>query len=325
MALPQGSVTIQSSQLRSVAVSAESGCMRSSFLSWRSTSSSTGFGILAFWALSRSCAISSPSSLPSPSSDWIAFSCWRRKNSRWLRSISPLACEEISCCMVRTSSSLVMSSWTRRSRSTGSSGLEDLLRALDLQVEVGGGEVGEPARLLHVVGDDDDLGRDRLAEVLRLLERGLDVAHQGLDLERALLGALRLGHRLDARLQVGQALVEGDDAGAADALHEHADAAVGQLQHAHDEGGGAHRVDVVGPGVVLVLLLLRGEQDHAVLGERLVDGLDRAVAAHVEGHDHEREDDDVPQRQHRQHLRDLGLAPRPCGSSLIPGAPSRWG
>ncbi len=118
--LPQGRVTIQSSQLRRVAVSAESGCMRSSFLSWRSTSSMTGFGILAFAAFSLSPAISSASSFPSPSSLWMAFICWRRKNSRWLRSISPLAWEEISCCMVRTSSSLAMSSWTRRRRSTGS-------------------------------------------------------------------------------------------------------------------------------------------------------------------------------------------------------------
>ncbi len=120
MDLPHGSVTIQSSQLRSVAVSAESGCMRSSFLSWRSTSSSTGLGILALWALSRSWVISSESSLPSPSSDWIAFSCWRRKNSRWERSISPLAWEEISCCMARTSSSFAVSSCTLRSLSTGS-------------------------------------------------------------------------------------------------------------------------------------------------------------------------------------------------------------
>ena len=37
------------------------------------------------------------------------------------------------------------------------------------------------------------------------------------------------------------ALLEGGDAGAADALHEHADAAVGQLQHAHDEGDRARR------------------------------------------------------------------------------------
>ena len=120
VALPQGSVTIQSSQLRSVAVSAESGCMRSSFLSWRSTSSMTGFGIFAFCAFSLSAAISSPSSLPSPSSDWIAFSCWRRKNSRCERSISPLAWVEISCCMARTSSSFAISSCTRRSRSRGS-------------------------------------------------------------------------------------------------------------------------------------------------------------------------------------------------------------
>ena len=119
-AFPHGSVTIQSSQLRRVAVSAASGCIRSSFFSWRSTSSITAFGMRALTALSRSCETSSPSSLPSPSSAWIAFSCWRRKYSRWLRSISPLACDEISCCIVRTSSSFVMSSWTRRSRSTGS-------------------------------------------------------------------------------------------------------------------------------------------------------------------------------------------------------------
>src|SRR4029453_18545099 len=39
----------------------------------------------------------------------------------------------------------------------------------------------------------------------------------------------------------------------------------------------------------------------------LVDGTDRAVAAHVERHDHEREDHYVAQRQHRQNVRDLGL------------------
>ena len=58
-ACPRAASTIQSSQLRRVAVSAESGCMRSSFLSWRSTSSITGFGILALCAFSLSDAISS--------------------------------------------------------------------------------------------------------------------------------------------------------------------------------------------------------------------------------------------------------------------------
>ena len=121
MDLPHGRPTIQSSQLRRVAVSAASGCMRSSFLSWRSTSSSTGLGMRALTAFSRSCWTSSPSSLPSPSSAWMALSCWRRKNSRWERSISPLAWVEISCCMASTSSSLASSSCTRCRRSTGSS------------------------------------------------------------------------------------------------------------------------------------------------------------------------------------------------------------
>ena len=79
----------------------------------------------------------------------------------------------------------------------------------------------------------------------------------------------------------------------------------GQLQHPHDEGHRAHRVDVVGPGVLLLLLLLGGEEDHAVLAERVVHRLDRAVAAHVERDDHEGEDHDVPQGENGQDLRDL--------------------
>ena len=195
--------------------------------------------------LACSCAISSASSLPSPSSRWIAFSCWRRKNSRWLRSISPLAWEEISCCMARTSSSLAMSSCTRRSRSTGSMASRISCAPSTLRSRLRGGEVGQAARLLHVGGDDDDLGRDGLAEVGRLLERGLDVAHQGLDLEALRPSASGSGIGSMLACRCGMALLEGRDARAADALHQHADAPVGQLQHAHDEGHGADGVDVV--------------------------------------------------------------------------------
>ena len=208
--------------------------------------------------------------------------------------------------MARTSSSLAMSSWTRRRRSTGSMASRISCAPSTLRSRLRGGEVGQPARLLHVGGDDDDLGRDGLAEVGRLLEGGLDVAHQGLDLEALRPSTSGSVIGLDARLQVRVALLEGQDARAADALHEHADAPVGQLQHAHDEGHRAHGVDVVGPGVLVVLPLLGGEQDHAVVGQGLVHGLDRPLAAHVERHDHEREDHDVPQGQHGQDLGDLG-------------------
>ena len=213
----------------------------------------------------------------------------------------------------------------------GVDGLQDLLRPFHLEVEVAGREVGQAARLLHVGGDDDDLGRDGLAEVGGLLERGLDVAHQGLELQ-ALLGRLRLLDGLDARLQERMAILEGLDARAAHALHEHADAAVGQLEHAHDERHRAHRVHVVGPRVLVVLPLLRRQQDHAVLGQGLVHGLDRPLAAHVEGHDHEREDHDVAQREDGEDLGDLRrllLARRRSGDfvshqrgSLMPDPPS---
>ena len=186
----------------------------------------------------------------------------------------------------------------------GVGGLQDLLRPFDLEVEVARGEVGQAPRLLHVGGDDDDLGGDGLAEVGRLLERRLDVAHQGLDLE-VLVRGLRLRDRLDAGVEVRMAFLEGHDARAPDALHQHADAAVGQLQHAHDEGHRADAEDVVRPRVLVVLALLGREQDHPVVGEGLVHGLDGAVAAHVQRHDHEGEDHDVPEGEDGEDLGDL--------------------
>ena len=41
--------------------------------------------------------------------------------------------------------------------------LEDLLRLVELQVEVRGGEVGEAGRVVEARGDEHHLGRDRLA------------------------------------------------------------------------------------------------------------------------------------------------------------------
>ena len=145
----------------------------------------------------------------------------------------------------------------------------------------------------------------------------LDVAHQGLELEALLRGLAAPSIGSMRACRYGWPVLEGRDARAADALHEDADAPVGQLQHAHDEGDRADGEEVVGPGVLVVLPLLRGEQDHAVLGQGLVHGLDRALAAHVERHDHEREDDDVPQRQDGQVVGDLGGLRRPCAASSL--------
>ena len=110
--------------------------MRSSFLSWRSTSSITGLGILALWAFSLSCAISSASSLPSPSSDWMALSCWRRKNSRWRAVHLPLGLGGDLLLHGQDLQLLGHQLVHAAQPLDGVDGLQDLLRALHLEVEV---------------------------------------------------------------------------------------------------------------------------------------------------------------------------------------------
>ena len=68
--------------------------------------------------------------------------------------------------------------------------LEDLLLLVDLEVEVERHEVGEPARLLDRGGRDQDLVRDRLAELGGVLEVADQGAHERLGLDVDCLGLL---------------------------------------------------------------------------------------------------------------------------------------
>jgi hypothetical protein len=76
---------------------------------------------------------------------------------------------------------------------------------------------------------------------------------------------------------------------------------------AHDDGDGARRVEVFARRLLLVEVALRDEEDHPVLAESLVHGADRLLARDEERHDHERVNDDVPQRQHRKLFGNLQL------------------
>ena len=69
---------------------------------------------------------------PSPSSCWIAFSCWRRKYSRWPFSISDCTCDWIFEPSSNTSSSRLRIAETVRSRCSTFDLLEDLLPLLGL-------------------------------------------------------------------------------------------------------------------------------------------------------------------------------------------------
>ena len=89
------------------------------------------------------------------------------------------------------------------------------------------------------------------------------------------------------REQVRKVLVEPRDACARESLHEYANAPVGHLEHPHDRSGRAVIVKIVADGFFLFEIALGDEHDHAILGERLFDGANRALALNKQRHDHE--------------------------------------
>ena len=97
---------------------------RSSRASSRVAAFRTSSGSVRLSSRSRSSVTSACSGSPSPSSCWIAFSCWRRKYSRWPFSISDCTCDWIFEPSSSTSSSRerMAETWRRRcSTSTVSS------------------------------------------------------------------------------------------------------------------------------------------------------------------------------------------------------------
>ena len=87
-----------------------------------------------------------------------------------------------------------------------------------------------------------------------------------------------------------------DGAGALDALDEHLDVAVGQLQRLDDVRDAAHRVDVRGLRIVDRRVVLRRQEDLLVGGQRVFERAGRRRPSDHERHHHVREDDDVPER-----------------------------
>src|SRR5262245_31714086 len=183
--------------------------------------------------------------------------------------------------------------------------LQHCLRVFDFKLQVRRGQVGQPRRVLDRRDDGHHFGRDVLAQPDGLFERRPDVARQRFELQ-VLLGRI-LFQLFDARLEVALVVFDVVDLRARDALHQDADAPVWQLQHAHNDRHRPRVEKVALPRLLFVGVSLRREHDHAVFGQRLVDGADRTFAADEQRHDHEREDHDVAQRQHRQSLGDLDL------------------
>ena len=98
------------------------------------------------------------------------------------------------------------------------------------------------------------------------------------------------------------------DAHALAALDEHAQRAVGHLEHARDGAGHADVVELLGAGLVGLGVAAGDHHQHPVAGQHVVDERDRARLADRQRRQRVRERDGVAQRQDRQRRRHRGAA-----------------
>ena len=179
----------------------------------------------------------------------------------------------------------------RDSRSIGRDDLEEILLFLDTDLQVRGDGVRQPRRVVDPDGGDHRVVLEVVRELDVLLEQRDDPAHH----------RLGVGRRLDLlRDHLHRDAVEAlvflplDGAGAFDALDEHLDVAVGQLQRLDDARDTAHRVDVGRLRVVDRRVVLRREENLLVGRQRVLERARGRRPSDDERHHHVRKDDDVP-------------------------------
>ena len=185
-------------------------------------------------------------------------------------------------------------------------GLQELLTVDDLDREVRGDAVGQLARVGDLRQRGQGLGLHLLVQfdvILELIDHG---ARQGLGLVFRPAGFRHVG---DLGLIEFGLFGVAQDGGAPQALDQHLDGAIRQLQQLQHGGDDADLIDGVGGGIVLVFLLLGDEQDRLVAAHRLFERAHGLVAADEQRRDHVGIDHDVAQRQDGQDV-DLGLWPR---------------
>ncbi len=176
---------------------------------------------------------------------------------------------------------------------------EQVLLLVDADDEVGRDGVGELAGIVDAHGGNHRVVVQVVGQLDVLLEQRDDLGHRRFGVDA---GFLRLGHHLDDDAVEALVFLPLDGAGALDALDQHLDVAVGQLEALHDVGDAAHGVDVVGLGLVGGGVVLRGEENALVLAKRVLEGAGRRGPPDHERHHHVREDNDVPERDDRECL-----------------------
>ncbi len=155
------------------------------------------------------------------------------------------------------------------------------------ELQVGGDGVGQLGDIVHAHGGGHGLVVERLAELDVLLKETGDALHGGFDLRRELGGVLdgadawpRSSRRSRPTCRMLAAL---------QAFDQNLDVAVRQLEALHDVDDGADLVNLVRLRLVDAGVVLGGEEDPLVAGQRLFQRAHAGLAAHDERRHHVRE------------------------------------
>jgi hypothetical protein len=185
-------------------------------------------------------------------------------------------------------------------------GLEDLLLAGDVELEVRGDEVGELRRIREIRDEDLELvGEPRALRDERTELLG-DAPHEGRHLDR-FRGLADVLDAPDRRAQVRIGPREALEADARDALHEQPVRVVRELQHLHDAQHGPDAVDVVDARRPLDVPLHRGADEQPIgAHEHLVDQPLRRRRIHQQRRQQIRKQHRVLEREDRKLVRKLG-------------------
>ena len=177
-------------------------------------------------------------------------------------------------------------------------GIEDLQQFLllfDGKLEVGGDGVRQLGGVFHAHSRDHGFVIQRLAQLYILFEQSCNPLHPGLNLR---VGLGRIARHAERNLHVAFALADLKNFAALNALDQNLDVAIGQLETLHDVDDSAHLVDLIGLGFVDAGVVLGGQEDLLIGGQRLFQGTNTRFPSHHEWGHHVGEDDHVTNGHH---------------------------
>jgi hypothetical protein len=174
-------------------------------------------------------------------------------------------------------------------------GREQVFLLVDLDDEMAGNGIGQLGMIFDLANRSNHFGGNLLVELHIALEFRSGRARQRLHFG-GVVGGLFKHARFG--LEVIDGLQIAIDGSAAQALHQHLDGAVGQLEQLQHGGDGAGCINLVRRRIVILRILLGHNKNMLVVAHDFLKRFHRLFTADKERHDHAGKHDDVAQRKH---------------------------